>query len=181
MRQSDSADARDFDDEPEENLGLNLVDEVAEHRPQRRAAPVRKWMLLVAAAVVAVIGVVSLFSALAPRDMASEVDGASDRAERTVEVPGGGTATVAVSPSNDAGSVAVSGLPAPSQGTTYQLWVVSAETGALSSLELVEGVEATAGFRGLDDVQGVALTSEPEGGSDKPSSDPVVTVDLPTR
>jgi len=181
MRQSDPADARDFDDEPEENLGLDLVDEVAEHRPRRRTAPLKKWMLLAAAAAVVVIGAISLFSALAPRDLASEVAGASDRVERTAEIPGGGTATVAVSRSNDAGAVTLQGLPAPAQDTTYQVWLVSSATGDLSSLEMVAEGDSTTGFRGLADVQGVALTSEPAGGSEKPTSDPLVTVDLPAE
>ncbi|MET1036524.1 MAG: anti-sigma factor [Arthrobacter sp.] len=182
MRQSDPGAARPSGHErQDDDLGLDLVDEVAVHRPARRVAPVKKWMLVAAAALVVVAGAVSLFAAFAPRDLASEVAGAGDRIERAVPIDGGGTATLAVAASRDAGAIALTSLPEPPADTAYQVWLVSSGSGGLSSLEVLEpgATDGSSGFSGLADVQAVTVTLEPSGGSEKPSSDPLVSVDLP--
>ncbi|GAA3683007.1 hypothetical protein GCM10023081_21210 [Arthrobacter ginkgonis] len=186
MRRTNPA---DFPSEPagEENpdqapdLGLDLIEELAEDDGGRRSRPARKWLLVAVAAAVLLIGGISLALSLAPRDLAAEVAKASDRVEATVEIEGGGTAVVAVSADADAGTVTLSGLPAPQDGSDYQLWVLAADSGNPSSLQVVsrDELDTTAAFKGLDAIEGLSLTVEPEGGSAGPTSAAVVTVELP--
>ena len=186
MRRTHPADvhtdpAGDENLDPGQDLGLDLIEELAEHDGGRPARPARKWLLVVVAAAVLLIGGISLALSLAPRDLAAEVVKASDRVETTVEIEGGGTAVVAVSADADAGTVTLSGLPGPQDGSGYQLWVLAANSGNPSSLQVVsrDALDTTAAFRGLDAIEGLSLTAEPEGGSAGPTSDAVVTMELP--
>ncbi|MEE1620334.1 anti-sigma factor [Zafaria sp. Z1313] len=176
-------DARDFsnDAEPEENLGLDLVDEVAQHERRGPSAPVRKWLLLAVAAAVVVIGVTALVLALTPRDLVGEVASAPDRVESSVEVDGGGSAVLAVSRERDAGSLTLEGLPEPEAGQVYHVWVLAASNGAPSSVEALETgeVAGSVGIRGLADISTVTVTVEPASGAEVPGSDPVVSIDVP--
>ena len=186
MRSSEPADfstdpAGDDDLDPQSDLGLDLIEEVAEHDGRRRNGPARKWLLVAVAVAVLLIGGISLALSLAPRDLAAEVAKASDRVETTVEIEGGGTAVVAVSADSDAGTVTLSGLPAPQAGSDYQLWVLAADSGNPSPLQVVsrDELDTTAAFRGLEGIEAVSLTVEPQGGSKGPTSGAVVTVELP--
>lgn len=181
MHHEDPEDVRDSSrEEPEDNLGLGLVDDVATQRPDR-ATPVRKWILLAIAVVVVVAGIVALVNALAPRDIVSEVAAAPDRVANTVELPSGGTASVAVSPSLDEGSIELAGLPESSAESTYQVWIVSGTGGDVSSLAVLEPdeTEHASGFKKLADIESLLITAEPAGGSEAPSRDPLATIDLP--
>jgi anti-sigma-K factor RskA len=176
---TDPAQDENLDQGPD--LGLDLIEELAEHDGGHRSRPARKWLLVVVAAAVLLIGGISLALSLAPRDLAAEVAKASDRVETTVEIEGGGTAAVAVSDDADAGTVTLSGLPGPQAGSDYQLWVLAADSGSPSSLQVVsrDALDTTAAFKGLDAIEGLSLTVEPQGGSAGPTSDAVVTVELP--
>ncbi|GER24147.1 hypothetical protein NCCP1664_26420 [Zafaria cholistanensis] len=186
MRRTHPADihadpAADGDLDPHPDLGLDLIEEVAEHDGGRSGRPARKWLLVAVAVAVLVIGGISLALALAPRDLAAEVSKAPDRVETAVEIDGGGTAVVAVSADADAGTVTLSGLPGPQAGSDYQLWVLAADSGNPSPLQVVprDALDTTAAFKGLDGIEAVALTVEPQGGSAGPTSGAVVTVQLP--
>jgi|GEM_PF-3752104 len=163
------------------DLGLDLIEELAEDDGGRRGRPARKWLLVAVAAAVLLIGGISLALSLAPRDLAAEVAKASDRVEATVQIEGGGTAVVAVSADADAGTVTLSGLSAPQDGSDYQLWVLAADSGNPSPLQVVsrDALDTTAAFKGLDAIEGLSLTVEPEGGSAGPTSAAVATMDLP--
>lgn len=168
-------------EDAQDDLGLELVDDVAQHKPTRRQAPVKKWMLVAGAALVVVIGVVALVLALMPRDVAGEVDGASDTTEQTLQIDGGGQAVLRLSESKDAGSLALSSLPGAPQGQTYQVWVEATGGGSASSLKILDPGDtgATVGFTSLKDIGAVQVTTEPDGGSAEPGENIVLDVDLP--
>ncbi|WP_309080056.1 anti-sigma factor [Zhihengliuella sp.] len=170
------------DDHPERDLGLSLVDEVATSRPERRDNRATKRMLLVVAVAVVLAGVVAAFLALSPRDVVADVRAASDaRPPVSVEYDGGGSASVVVSPDENAGFVEIAGMPTPEGGMAYQAWVVEGRTGTHSPLDPFEpGTGSGAvGFTGLKDVATVTVTLEQVGGTDRPSSEPLVSIDVP--
>ncbi|HXD28861.1 MAG TPA: anti-sigma factor [Arthrobacter sp.] len=165
----------------QDDLGLELVDDLAQHRSSPRPAPVKKWMLLTGAAVVVVIGVIALVVALMPRDIAGEVKDAPDVTEQTAQVSGGGEAVLRLSASKDAGSISLEDLAGAPQGETYQIWVEATGGGSASSLKVLDPQEskATVGFQSLGDIGSVLVTTEPEGGSSEPSETVVLDIDLP--
>lgn len=167
-------------EDAQDDLGLGLVDDAAQDRAPRRAAPVKKWMLVTGAAVVIVIGIIALVVALMPRDIAGEVKDASDATEQTVQVDGGGQAVLRVSESMDAGSLTLSDLPGAPQGRTYQVWVEATGGGSATSLEALDpkDTQATVGFESLDDIGSVLVTTEPAGGSAEPGDAVVLDIDL---
>ncbi len=90
------------------------------------------------------------------------------------QVAGGGEASALVA--GDDYLFSASGLPGPGDGRDYQLWVVGTEgdvtpAGVLQAQDgsvehLVEGVPGA----------GVAVTVEPDGGSEQPTTDPIVVL-----
>jgi anti-sigma-K factor RskA len=76
----------------------------------------------------------------------------------------------------DGGLFVASGLPRPPSGHTYQLWLIDA-AGPRSggTFEASNGVSVVRTDESLEDVQGVAVTVEPVGGSRSPTSDPVIS------
>ncbi|WP_417218873.1 anti-sigma factor domain-containing protein, partial [Arthrobacter sp.] len=157
-------------EDAQDDLGLELVDDVAQHTSTRRSAPVKKWMLVAGAALVVVIGIVALVLALMPRDVAGEVKSAPDVTEKTIAVDGGGDAVLRLSQSLDAGSLTLTNLSGAPQGQTYQVWVEATGGGSASSLEVLDpsDTQATVGFKGLKDSGCGQVTTEPEGGSTEP-------------
>ncbi|WAP52716.1 anti-sigma factor [Arthrobacter sp. ATA002] len=151
------------------------VDEVAARRSRRsvlRSAPGR-WILAGAAAAAIVVGGVALGGSLGPDSVREEVLQASDVQQRTMELPTGGTAEVATSAGEDAAVVTLSGVPAPPEGSVYQMWRVPADgsdpvsVGTMTG-EDVSGAKATE-LTGIDPYSAVALTLEPDGGSPTPT------------
>ncbi|WP_329208611.1 anti-sigma factor [Streptomyces sp. NBC_00683] len=114
------------------------------------------------------------------QDNVARVLTAPDVQVETQELRGGGTATVAVSRSEDAATLAVSGLPQLPADKVYEAWFIEDGTpvpaGLLSrnpgrQLSLLEGP--------VDDATAVALSVEPAGGSPQPTTVPFGSVDLP--
>lgn len=168
-------------EDAQDDLGLELVDDLVQHRSSPRPAPVKKWMLLAVAAVVVVIGVIALIAALMPRDIAGEVKHASDVTEQTAQVSGGGEAVLRLSAAKNAGSISLRDLAGAPQGETYQIWVEATGGGSASSLKVLDpqDTQATAGFQSLGDIDSVLVTTEPEGGSSEPGESVVLDIDLP--
>lgn len=93
----------------------------------------------------------------------------------------GGSAFVLASPSLDKAMLMTSDLPAPPSGHTYQAWLIGA--GQPRSVGLVTPARAGEGplmFENLSGVKKVGLTIEPAGGSEQPTTTPVVLFDMPT-
>jgi anti-sigma-K factor RskA len=92
-------------------------------------------------------------------------------------VDDGGTVTVASSQKANQAAVLVRDMPAPPPGKTYELWFISA-TGAVRA-GLMSGTDGnTASMQVLDGPLGgathVGITVEPDGGSAKPTTTPIV-------
>lgn len=166
--------------------------DLAAARAARGPRPAWRW-LLEAAAVIALVGVVAWNVLLqgqldAARQQAALLSSALATAAQagsvTATLQGSGAAAAAsgfvVAGTGGTNYMVVSGLPDPGAGRTYQAWylkgqaAVSAGTFTLGSDGVtVVGMSATVGA-----VTAVALTIEPTGGSDQPTSQPIVLASL---
>ena len=95
--------------------------------------------------------------------------------------PPSGAATLHVPGDRKNALLTVQGLPTPGAGKVYEVWVQRGgqmqPAGALFSVG--SGGSGSAGIPGsLKDVEAVAVTSERDGGSLKPTQMPVLTVKL---
>ena len=155
------------------------------------AGPVRRRfpLLLAAAAVlVAVLSVTALNLGLLGRSARSDRTAglvaavlAAPDARRVAAMPGGpGQATVVVSRQRGQAVFVASGLPPAPADRTYQLWVVSRSGPRPAGL--VESGGKGRVTRLLDGTvtgnEQVAMTVERRGGAARPTSEPVVVVDL---
>ncbi len=148
-------------------------DELAARRSRRfPRTPAGRWILAGAAAAAIIVGGVTV-SNLGPDSVRDEVLEASDVQQRTIELPTGGTAEVATSRGENAAVVTLSGVPAPPEGSVYQMWRVPADgsdpvsVGTMTG-EDVSGAKATE-LTDIDPYSAVALTLEPDGGSPTPT------------
>ncbi len=99
--------------------------------------------------------------------------GAADADTKSLSLPGGGTVRLVTSASRDSAVVVANQLPALADGKVYQVWLVR------SSEAESQGTFARSGamvMKDLADVDQVAVTVEPSGGSKKPTTPPVVDV-----
>ncbi|ROP72237.1 anti-sigma factor domain-containing protein [Curtobacterium sp. PhB115] len=163
----------------------------------------RRWfqrpavMLTAAAAVAAVffggLGVGSVFdpndSGPGTTQASSGLDriyAASDFQRSTTKVEGGGTATVVWS--NDLGKSAVilDGVAQAPKGKTYELWYIGSEDegGSITAAGLMDGVADgvhSAVLKGsLSDGATIGMTVEPAGGSEQPTTTPIMAVPTTT-
>jgi len=90
------------------------------------------------------------------------------------EVAGGGTAT-AVLAADDA-VFSASGLPALADGKVYQLWVVSGDEAASAGVLTADGGTARKLADDYSSGDALAMTVEPAGGSQQPTTTPVVVL-----
>lgn len=95
----------------------------------------------------------------------------------TAEVPtdNGGRIRVAASPELDQMAVDTDGLPRLDEGRVYQLWAI--RDGTVSSVGVLDPDEGVSMEMPPSDTQ-VAITVEPAGGSDQPTSEPIMAVDV---
>lgn len=152
-------------------------------RPAGRRAR-RRWSTAVAA--LAVLAAIAVPSTVAWRqaERAAEAEARADRITALLAEPGaqvvsapvtsGGTAVAVVTA--DAALVTASGVDAPGAGEVYQLWVMrdgspvpDGTTGVTDGTLQIR----TDAYRAGD---ALALTVEPEGGSEQPTSEPVVVL-----
>lgn len=104
-------------------------------------------------------------------------------APRTYEVSGSGMARTAsgevMELENGRTVLMVEGLPEAPQSKTYQIWLIEGNEPIPSNVfESTEGTTAAALDQPLDGADVVAVTVEPEGGSESPTSDPILTSEL---
>ena len=155
------------------------VDELAARRSRRSPlASAGRWILAGAAAAAIVVGGVTI-SNWGADSVQEEVFQAADLQQRIIDLPTGGTAEVAMSAGENAAVVTLSGVPAPPEGSVYQMWRVPADGSAPVSVgtmtgDEVSGKKATA-LTDIDPYTAVALTVEPAGGSATPTL-PIVLV-----
>jgi anti-sigma-K factor RskA len=185
---------------PPPRLREAVMAQVAEVRPlpprvSDRAAPaLRRWWPRVASGLVAalVAGIVVL---------GIRLDGVQDDLDRSQQIGaqmrqlveaddmqmvraevGDSTGTVLVARSLDTAVFIGDGMaPAPS-GHTYQLWVMHDDGGFVSAGVLGSPPDGHVGpvtARGLSGAGRLGITVEPDGGSPQPTTDPVMTIELP--
>lgn len=105
---------------------------------------------------------------------------ASDFQRTTAKVPGGGSATVVWSHDVGRSAVILDGVEQAPAGKTYELWYIGSEGGEIVPAGLVDGARNgvhTAVLDGkLTPGAAIGMTVEPEGGSDQPTSTPLMAV-----
>lgn len=149
----------------------------AERRARARWRPARA-LGAVAAGSALLLGGVAIGTQLggdSRQEALGALVAASDAQRSEVELADGGVATVVWSPEREQSAILFDGLPAAPEGSTYQAWFID-EAGArsagvfdASSAFLLEG-ELSAGAA-------IGVTVEPAGGSEAPTSDPILVVE----
>jgi anti-sigma-K factor RskA len=148
---------------------------------RRRPQGMRNWLIGVAAAAVIALGGVGVGAYVANQnDPLNQVLQASDVRQATVDVNGGGTATVSISPSKDAAVVKMNGVPAPPAGKVYQMWLIPKDGSAPVSQGLMdaEALSKPAVVKGIGTAAALGITVEPAGGSAKPTLPTVAAAPL---
>jgi anti-sigma-K factor RskA len=100
--------------------------------------------------------------------------------QATVEVSGGGTATVSIAPSKDALVVRMKDVPAPPPGKVYQMWLIPKDGSTPVSQGLMdeEALSKPAVVKGIASAAALGITVEPAGGSEAPSLPTVASAPL---
>lgn len=148
---------------------------------RRRPQGMRNWLIGVAAAAVIALGGVGVGAYVANQnDPLSQVLQAGDKRQATVEVSGGGTATVTISSSRDAVVVKMNGVPAPPAGKVYQMWLIPKDGSAPVSQGLMdaEALSKPAVVKGIASAAALGITVEPAGGSKSPTTPTVAAAPL---
>lgn len=151
-------------------------------REERRRTPgFRNWLVGVAAAAVIALGGVGVGAYVANQnDPLNQVMQAQDVRQATVDVSGGGTATVSISSSKDAVVVKMNGVPAPPAGKVYQMWLIPKDGSAPVSQGLMdaEALSKPAVVKGIHSAASLGITVEPAGGSASPTLPTVAAAPL---
>jgi anti-sigma-K factor RskA len=163
------------------------VDEVAAARGRRdfrrRTGGMRNWIIGVAAAAFIALGGVGVGAYIANQnDPLRQVLEAQDVRQATVDVSGGGTATVTIAPSKDALVVRMKDVPAPPPGKVYQMWLIPKDGSTPVSQGLMdeEALSKPAVVKGIGSAAALGITVEPAGGSEAPSLPTVASAPLNT-
>ncbi|MEC5191599.1 MULTISPECIES: anti-sigma factor [unclassified Arthrobacter] len=165
--------------------GLSATDELgaARRRREERRRPqgMRNWLVGVAAAAAIAVGGVGVGAYVANQnDPLNQVLQANDVRRATVDVVGGGTATVSVSSSKDAIVVKMNDVPAPPAGKVYQMWLIPKDGSAPVSQGLMdaEALSKPAVVKGISTAAALGITVEPVGGSQSPTMPTVAAAPL---
>jgi anti-sigma-K factor RskA len=168
-----------------DSSGMAATDELGAARKRReerrRPQGMRNWLVGVAAAAVIALGGVGVGAYVANQnDPLNQVLQASDVRQATVDVNGGGTATVSISPSKDAAVVKMNGVPAPPAGKVYQMWLIPKDGSAPVSQGLMdaEALSKPAVVKGIGSAAALGITVEPAGGSATPTLPTVAAAPL---
>lgn len=143
------------------------------HRKESRPSTGRRWLIGAAAAAAIAIGSVTVAQNLTDPSLQEQVVEASDVRSESLEIPAGGTAEVALSESVGAAVVTLQNVPAPPPGKVYQMWRLPESGSAPESVGTMTGEQVsdsqTTVLKDFDDYSAVAITVEPEGGSESPT------------
>jgi anti-sigma-K factor RskA len=148
---------------------------------RRRSAGLRNWLIGVAAAAVIALGGVGIGAYVANQnDPLRQVIEAQDARQATVDVSGGGTATVSISPSRDALVVRMKDVPPPPTGKVYQMWLIPKDgsTPVSQGLMDAEALSKPALVKGIGSAAALGITVEPAGGSATPTLPTVAAAPL---
>jgi anti-sigma-K factor RskA len=164
-------------------------DEAAVVVPLRRRRT--QLLLSVAAAVLAVVAVglaVLLVQTRSDRNALAErqqqltaVLAAQDSRTVGASLPGGGRAVVVVSDSKHEAALVGTGMSSPPPGHVYQLWYLGSDNTAVSAGLFTPAANGTAAVLLQGDptrAAKIGLTIEPDGGSPRPTTTPVLAVTI---
>jgi hypothetical protein len=151
-------------------------------RPRTDAKTRRRWSFVPAIAGLALIlafGVMAanVFSARGELDRNQEVLTAVLRSDKGFSFKGTSGAVAKMVPTNGGSYLAVAGLQAAPSNHDYQLWLLDAngEPTSVAVFDVDDGVAILETGTSLEGFEGAAVTIEPEGGSDQPTGDFVLT------
>ncbi|HSN35049.1 MAG TPA: anti-sigma factor [Arthrobacter sp.] len=168
-----------------EASGLSVNDELGAARKRRderrRPQGMRNWLVGIAAAAIIALGGVGVGAYVANQnDPLNQVLQAGDVRQATVNVTGGGTATVSLSTSKDAIVVKMNDVPAPPPGKVYQMWLIPKDGSAPVSQGLMdaEALAKPAVVKGIHIAAALGITVEPTGGSPSPTTPTVAEAPL---
>jgi anti-sigma-K factor RskA len=145
--------------------------------------PRRRWPSWLAAAAAAVVvaggGIIGL-QAMDEEEptlpvAVSQVFEAEDARTATVRTENGGKLTVGVSQSRNEMAVDTRDLPELEGEQVYQLWAVHGEE--MVSVGVLEDTDEGAAMGMPEEDTRVAVTVEPDGGSEQPTTAPIIEVD----
>lgn len=170
-----------------QNPAADPVGEPVETSAERRANA--RWfrrpvvaLAGVAAAAVVALAVTFGIGGLNPSDpvaaQIAEIQAASDAQTADVEITGGGTATLVWSLALERSALLVDGMAGLPAGSTYELWYIDADgaTPAGTFDPGDDGAHSVVLAGSMDAGDAIGVTVEPEGGSDAPTTDPVLVV-----
>ena len=162
---------------PPASLRERILEQARDERPnvvplrRRVAAPVLASAAAVAAVVAVALGIWSL-SLSRDLDHANSVVSVLSDPNASVHETAGGEANLVVTPTGRAALVVRMLAPAPA-GKDYEIWVI--EDGVPQRAGLFQQPGVTMLSRKVAPGQTVAVTLEPDGGVDAPTSDPLFT------
>lgn len=161
------------------------VDDLAAARMRReertRASGARRWIVGAAAAAVIALGGIGVGTYVsAQNDPVNQVLQAQDVQKKSAPVPGGGTATISASSAKDSFVVLMDGVAPAPDGKVYQLWTLPKDGSAPVPQGTMDAqtLSKPAVVKGLSSASSVAITVEPTGGSNAPTTAPVLVVAL---
>lgn len=187
---------------PPDELKRRVLDEIANVRPlpplvERPGSPpatngARRWLprlsVAAAAALLVVVGVLTAFLVDANRQL-DDRDELQARIEQVASAPDmhrdtervdGAKAVVMASRSADAAVVMPVRMDPPPDGSVYQAWFIHGkDIRSAGVMQSQDGAAKPLAAPGLGGATQVGITVEPEGGSEQPTSDPVMTFDVP--
>ncbi|MEO8261669.1 MAG: anti-sigma factor [Pseudolysinimonas sp.] len=176
----------------------SVVEPVETQQPLQRPTPAElkarsRWssplarLGAVAAAVALIVGLgftvragVQAQSDMATASQINEIQAADDYQRAVVEVDGGGTATVVWSEALRRSALIVDGWSDLPAGTTYELWYMDAEGAATpaGTFDVDDNGSRSIVLAGsMDAGDTIGVTVEPAGGSDNPTTAPIIAVE----
>jgi anti-sigma-K factor RskA len=154
-----------------------IVTALADRRGLRRTLP---RLAMAAAFVVGTVGVGGYVVERRQADDAkdqyaavSEVLAAADADTSSKTFPSGGNVRMISSAKQDAAVIVAHDLPSPGKGKVYQVWMIDS-SGPTSQGTFVRNGQMI--MHGVVKADKVAVTVEPAGGSDRPTTPPVATI-----
>ena len=146
----------------------------------------RTFPLLVAASValilvgLGIVGGVRLLQSdgSSRADLADQILNAPDAVSTTQTLAGGGELTLVMSPSLERAVMIGHDVPPSEAGTTYQLWLQQPGKGLVTAGLMPDATEPTVLAGNAATAKAAAVSVEPEGGSEQPTSDPIALFPL---
>jgi anti-sigma-K factor RskA len=161
---------------------LHAADATADRPPQRRRSS--GWLGLLLRPLPLAAAACALLLAGLGAGLLVAGDGGEPARTIAAEVTGqgGAGASARLVVDDGRGELVVNGLRSPGEGRVYQVWLLhEGETRPVSAGALFDvdsSGRGAAAVTDLEDVQAVMVSSEPRGGSEQPTTDPVAVARL---